>query len=47
LVTITNSWVIAFNAPKTLKRRRPAGARINTRAKHHNIPKNGAKTKWC
>src|SRR5512144_1067204 len=41
------SWVIAFRAPRTLKRCRPLGALIQHRAKHHRYPRNAPKTKWA
>ena len=45
LVTVINSWVTAFNAPKTLNRFLPDGALINNLLKDHNIPRKGASTK--
>jgi hypothetical protein len=44
---VINCKVMASNAPKTLKRWRPLGAGMKTRAKHHKKPKKGCKTKWA
>src|SRR5512146_43092 len=41
------SRVIAFSAPKTLKRCRPLGALLQHRVKHHRYPRNAPKTKWA
>src|SRR4051794_23493470 len=46
-VTVISWCVHAFNAPSTLKRFRPLGERIITRAKHHKKPRYALKTKWA
>ena len=46
LVKVTTSWVIAFSAPRTLKRYRPDGVGTKMRVKHQRYPKNWPNTKW-
>src|SRR5512138_3500601 len=41
------SWVIAFSAPRPLKRCRPLGALIQHRAKPQRYPRKAPKTKWA
>ena len=47
LVTVMTSLVTALSAPKTLKRWRPEGARIQTREKHHSSEVKAPRTKWA
>lgn len=42
---VINSWVIAFNAPRTFNRCLPEGALMNNRVKHQRYPKKGDNTK--